>query len=244
MRESIFFVLSPLPFILLLLPILTFSANLEPIIFLFIFSLTITFIYQLVARGIESIRSNLSKREDALPQSNEISEGSTYRERFFTITHDAFFGFENDLEPISEYTVRPPFPYIVYAFWGFLTSVAVFIFSAASLSWLVNSCRLDSMTDIPVSEEALQTLPIGLIELLLTLFPMFDGLSFKGKVLIGGTTFLTGFFFLSAARNLTEISDDLHRRILQRTMSKNPYSKNELLNMAPLACLYGLLIYL
>ncbi|MFK8215583.1 MULTISPECIES: hypothetical protein [Haloferax] len=238
-RESLLTVLSPVPYLLILLPVLSVFDSVASLWFLFVFSLTMTFFYLLVARGVALIRSNLSQRKDALPTADEHYYRGTYTDRFLSISRDAFVGFDSDIEPISEYTARPPFPYLVYAFWGSLVSLATFVVSGRLLAWLVSSGQLNSVSDIPVPEEALQSVPLGLVDLLLALFPAFGKLDFAGQVLIGGVTFSTGFMFLTAARNLTALSDDFHRRVLRWMVATNPYGKHELLHLSVFVAFYG-----
>jgi len=243
-RESILTVLGPVPYIGIFLVALSLSSNIGPVTFLFVFSLTITFIYLLIAQAVESVQSNLSQQRNTVPTIDKNSEWSTYSERFIAVSREALFGIDSDTEAIIEYTSPPLFPYLVYSFWGFVTSLLTFLFSGSILAWLVNSGNLSSMADLPASREIVQNAPLGLLDFLLAIFPVLDGLSFKDQVLVGGVTFFTGFMFLSAARNLTEVSDDIHRHVLRFLVIKNPLFKNEFLNALIIAGIYGLLFQL
>lgn len=238
MREAVLPVLSPVPWILILLPVLSVSDDTNAVTFLFVFTLVVTFFYQMVARTVSTVRSNLAERKNNVPAPDEEYEGSTYRERFWEITHDVFFGVDSEVKPITEYTNSRLFPYLVYSFWGTIASIAAFLLSGVVLARLVTSGNLDSPADIPVPEEVIQATPVGLLDLLLAVFPIFDGLTFENQVLIGGVMLSTGFFFLTAARNLSEISGDIHRRTLRFLVARNPLFKNELLHTLLLIVIY------
>ena len=203
-----------------------------------------TLVYLLVARSVESIRSNLSKQKEAVPVPDEEYEGSTYSESFVSISYEALFGGGSEVKPITEHKNRSIFPYLVYSFWGLLASIVMYALSGGILAWLVTRGNLNSVTDIAVSGDIVQNAPLGSVDLLLAIFPIFEGLSFEDRVLIGGVMFFTGSIFLTAARNLTEISDDVHRRFLRFVVSRNPLVKNELINALFLAIPYALVVRL
>ncbi|WP_455448162.1 hypothetical protein [Natrinema thermotolerans] len=243
-RELLLNIFSPILYLVILLPLLSFSADVSPLLFLFLFSLTITFFYLFISRSVDSIQSKLSNRKGTSPKTNGYYEGSTYFERFVNISHEALFGDEIEIEPITEYTARSLFPYLVYSFWGFVGSCVMFLFSASGLAWLVSIGNIESLADIPVSEDAIHNAPLGLVDFLLALFPIFNRLSFEEQVVTGGVVFMTGFVFLTTARNLTEVSGDIHRRILRTLVCKNPIIKNELINTLLLLSIYGIVFSL
>jgi len=237
MRESLLTVLAPVPYLVFLLPALPLSADVGPVAVLFVISLLGPFVYLFLVRSLKSVRSDLAQGKNSFP-SDEEYQGSTYWEQFKNISSEALFGDETEIEPITEHTNQPLFPHLVYSFWGTVTAIVIFVFSGGLLAWLVQSGNLNSMSDIPVSENLIQNAPLGPIDFLFTLFPIFEGLSFPERVVVGGVTFLTGFFFLTAARNLIEVADDVHRRVLRYLVKNNPLVQNELINVLTLASPY------
>jgi hypothetical protein len=238
LREALLTALGPVFWLVLLLPVLSVADEVHGAALLFVLTAVMTFFYLTVVRGLRIVRSSLATRKDNLPTPDKEYEGETYRQRFWSVTFDAFSGAESEVNPITEYTGRRPFPYLVYSFWGVFVSVGAFFGSALVLARLVDSGHLDSAADIPIPTEAIQAVPWSPVELLVALFPMFDGLSFENRVFVGGVMFLTGVFFLTAARNLTEVSDDIHRRVLRLLVDENPVTKNEFVNTLVLLAVY------
>lgn len=243
MRESALTVLGPVPYLVLLLPVLSFSADVSPVAFLFVFTMVLTFYYLLVVRAVNEIRSNFAELKKNVPDHKGEYLGETYRERFVSISYECFFGVEANFEPITDYTSERLFPNLVYAFWGTVVSFAVFLISGVFFKWLIDTQTVQLAGISLLSGDLIQNLPLGILNFLLVLVPLFKELTFETRVFIGGVTFLTGLVFLTAARNLSTISDDLHHRALRSLVEKNPVTKNELINTLLLIGVYSVLMY-
>ncbi|WP_418280810.1 hypothetical protein [Halorubrum sp. DTA98] len=244
MREFLFSVIAPVPYLIILLIVLQIPAAANPAPFLFVYTLVVSFFYLMLIRTVTFTRSNLSERKENAPSPNTKYEGTTYSERFLNISYEALFSHDSDVEPISEYSNRPLFRFAVYSFWGFVFSIGAFLISGSLLGRLVTLGALDSIANISVSNEAFQNAPLGMVNFLLAIVPIFEGLDFENQVFIGGVMFLTGFFFLTAARNLSEISDDVHKRILRLMVAWNPLTKNELFHALLITGFYVIVLFL
>lgn len=243
-REVLLTALSPVPFLVILVPILSISADVSFLLFLFPFSLTMVFFYLLVARSVDSIRAKLLNPEELVANVDDDCENGTYFERFVSVSRKVWSGGESDVKPISEYTDRSHFPDLVYSFWGFIVSSFVFLVSSTMLLWLVYTGNLESLANTLVSESAIHNVPLGFVDFLLAFFPMFGRLSFVDQVFIACVTLPTGFAFLTTARCLTEVSKDYHQRILRNLVAKNPVIKTEPSNTVLLVVVYLVIIAL
>ncbi|SFT06172.1 hypothetical protein SAMN04488556_4155 [Halostagnicola kamekurae] len=224
-REVVLTTLSPVPFLVILVPILSISADVSFLLFLFPFSLTMVFFYLLVARSVDSIRAKLLNPEELVANVDDDCENGAYFERFVSVSREVCLGGESEVKPISEYTNRCHFPDLVYSFWGFVTSVLVFLVSNIVLLWLVYNGNLESLANALVPEGAIHNVPLGFMDLQLAFLPIFSSLSFVNQVFIVCVVFPTGFAFLTTAKCLTEVSKDYHRRILRNLVAENQSSK-------------------
>jgi len=61
---------------------------------------------------------------------------------------------------------------------------------------------------------------------------------------VGGVILTTGFIFLTGARNLAVISDEIHRRSLRYLSQNNPITSHELLQVGIVLGIYIVLLWI
>ncbi|WP_430505697.1 hypothetical protein [Haloparvum sp. PAK95] len=198
-----------------------------------------TFLYVALTRTVNILRMGLEKRKNNSPLGPDYSD---YWQGFLILSWRVLFAHESNVRPIENHERTPVFPYLVYSFWGFLVSVFGFSLSGVIFSWLVISGNLDGATDVSVLIELIQNSPLGLLELLHSVVPIMDGLAFRNRIIVGGVVFVTGFIFLTCARNITAVSEELHKRALLFLVENNPIFQNEFLNMIILSAPYVILL--
>jgi hypothetical protein len=245
-REALLAVLGPVPYLILLLPVLSLAAALHVIAFLFVASILASFFYLFLTRGLNELRTNLAKRKENIPDSEIEYEGGTRWERFWEISYEAFFGDPRDIEPIAEHTNRPLFRYAVFTFWSFVVAVFVFFSSATILAWVLTNDDLGQTVETMAIQwtQLGQVVPFTSIDLLLGFLPLLGELSFENQLFVGGVILATGFIFLTGARNLSVITDEIHRRWLRFLVQHNPISSHELLQVAIVLGVYILILWI
>jgi hypothetical protein len=220
--------------------VLSLAAEFHVLAFLFVAAILTSFFYLFLTRGLNELRTNLAKRKENIPDSESEYEGETRWKRFWEISYEAFFGNPRDIDRIAEHTNRPLFRYAVFTFWSFVVAVFVFFSSATILAWVLTNDDLGQTVKTMATQwpQLSQAVPFTSIDLLLGFLPLLSELSFENQLFVGGVILATGFIFLTGARNLSVITDEIHRRWLRFLVQHNPVSSHELLQLGIVLGIY------
>lgn len=247
LREALLDVINPLPYIVLLLVILSIgNERMDVAGLLFILSIIIVFCYLMLMGAISAIRGSLVERKESIPEAKNRYVSGPWFDRLASIIYDSFLDHESSTVPISEHSNRPYSYYFVFAIISLIRSIFAFCLTAVGLAWLLSRGDLMVVTDAVNEFGPLfrSTLSITAVELLIGFIPIFGKLTLSNQVFVIGILGITGFVFLNGARCLLEASDELHRRALRSMVNKSPFPNDELLPLGFLVGVYLVTIYI
>lgn len=248
-REAILGSLQAVPPLIMVIMIFRAVAGIHSLIFYLGFISFAAFLFVFVYEGFDYIQNQFGKFWGQKP-AEQADPDLDLLNRFVQQTQ-LLFQLETEEIPITEYRRKPIFSYFVSTFWSFWVAIGLYLFMIVLTGGLLKLGLIEIVlaTVGPKKGEAwiyISAIASDIIGLMLELLHLSDTnlppRTAATLVLIG---FFPGILFMSLARDVAVISEELHRRLLKCMYLSSYFPiQNEFVNLLLLMAVYGIIIYL
>lgn len=248
-REAILGSLRAVPSLIAVIVIFRAVAGIHSLIFFVGFVCFAAFLFVFLYEGFDFIQNQFDELWEQKPA--EQADPDKYLFHRFVEQTRLLLQVETEEIPITECRRDPIFSYFVSAFWSFLVAIGLYLFMIVLTGGLLKLGLIEMFLGTVGPEEGeawsyISAIASDFIGLMLELLNLSETnlppRAAATLILIG---FFPGILFMSLARDVAVISEELHRRLLKRMYLSSYFPiQNEFANLLLLMAVYGVIIYL